>query len=95
MQVTKFNLVTDLKIMLSNVTHSHFYFECNKERGPIDQLYIELGLRQIFAKAKKYYLARPRPNLFYFFEQYYKYIGNRQNLKLMRKKDLQLQFHIN
>ena len=43
MQVTKFNLVTDLKIMLSNVTHSHFYFECNKERGPIDQLYIELG----------------------------------------------------
>ena len=30
--------------MLSNVTHSHFYFECNKERGPIDQLYIELGL---------------------------------------------------
>ena len=43
MQVTKFNLVTDLKIMLSNVTHSHFYCECNKERGPIDQLYIELG----------------------------------------------------
>ena len=29
--------------MLSNVTHSNFYFECNKERGPIDQLYIELG----------------------------------------------------
>ena len=46
MQVTKFNLVTDLKIMLSNVTHSHFYCECNKERGPIDQLYIELGLKQ-------------------------------------------------
>ena len=44
MQVTKFNLVTDLKIMLSNVTHSHFYCECNKERGPIDQLYIELGV---------------------------------------------------
>ena len=43
MQVTKFNLVTDLKIMLSNVTHSHFYCECNKERDPIDQLYIELG----------------------------------------------------
>ena len=43
MQVTKFDLVTDLKIMLSNVTHSHFNFECNKERGPIDQLYIELG----------------------------------------------------
>ena len=43
MQVTKFNLVTDLQIMLSNVTHSNFYFECNKERGPIDQLYIELG----------------------------------------------------
>ena len=43
MQVTKFNLDTDLKIMLSNVTHSHFYCECNKERGPIDQLYIELG----------------------------------------------------
>ena len=29
--------------MLSNVTHSNFYFECNKERGSIDQLYIELG----------------------------------------------------
>ena len=42
MQVTKFNLVTDLQIMLSNVTHSNFYFECNKERGSIDQLYIEL-----------------------------------------------------
>ena len=47
MQVTKFNLVTDLKIMLSNVTHSHFYFECNKERGPKDQLYIELGIQPI------------------------------------------------
>ena len=43
MQGTKFNLVTDLQIMLSNVTHSHFYFEYNKERGPIEQLYIELG----------------------------------------------------
>ena len=43
MQVTKFNLVTDLQIMLSNVTHSNFYFECNTERGSIDQLYIELG----------------------------------------------------
>ena len=52
MQVTKFNLVTDLKIMLSNVTHSHFYFECNKERDPIDQLYIELGI----CTAKKYEL---------------------------------------
>ena len=30
--------------MLSNVTHSHFYFECNKERSTIDQLYIELGV---------------------------------------------------
>ena len=29
--------------MLSNVTHSNFYFECNTERGFIDQLYIELG----------------------------------------------------
>ena len=44
MQVTKFNLVTDPQIMLSNVTHSNFYFGCNKERGPIDQLYIELGV---------------------------------------------------
>ena len=44
MQVTKFNLVTDLQIMLSKVTHSNFYFECNTERGSIDQLYIELGL---------------------------------------------------
>ena len=44
MQVTKFNLVTDLQIMLSNVTHSNFCFKCNKERGPIDQLYIELGV---------------------------------------------------
>ena len=42
MQVTKFNLVTDLQIMLSNVTHSNFYFECNTERGFIDQLYIDL-----------------------------------------------------
>ena len=30
--------------MLSNVTHSNFNFECNQERGSIDQLYIELGL---------------------------------------------------
>ena len=43
MQGTKFNLVTDLQIMLFNVTHSNFYFECNTERGSIDQLYIELG----------------------------------------------------
>ena len=47
MQVTKFNLVTDLQIMLSNVTHSNFNFECNTERGSIDQLYIELGLKLI------------------------------------------------
>ena len=48
MQVTKFNLVSlvsDLQIMLFNVIHSNFYFECNKERGSIDQLYIELGLK--------------------------------------------------
>ena len=55
MQVTKFNLVTDLQIMLSNVTHSNFHFECNKERGPIDQLYIELGqiciLNNVYAMA--------------------------------------------
>mgnify|MGYP006056599415 CR=1 FL=1 len=43
MQVTKFNLVTDLQIMLSNVTHSNFYFECNTERGSIDQLYTGCG----------------------------------------------------
>ena len=24
-----------------------FYFECNKERGPIEQLYIELGIIRI------------------------------------------------
>ena len=47
MQVTKFNLITDLQIMLSNVTQSKFYFECNTERGSIDQLYIELGLKLI------------------------------------------------
>ena len=55
MQVTKFNLVTDLKIMLSNVTHSHFYCECNKERGPIDQLYIELGTIQAKGPYYMYY----------------------------------------
>ena len=43
MQVTKFNLITDLQIMLCNVTYSNFYFECNTERGSKDQLYIELG----------------------------------------------------
>jgi hypothetical protein len=43
MQVTKFNLVTDLQIMLSNVPYSSFLFECNTEKGCIDQLYIELG----------------------------------------------------
>ena len=48
MQVTKFNPVADLQIMLSNVTHSNFYFECNTERGSIDQLYIELGYFQIY-----------------------------------------------
>ena len=48
MQVTKFNLVTDLQIMLFNVTHSNFYFECNTERGSIDQLYIELGISPFF-----------------------------------------------
>ena len=47
MQVTKFNLVTYLQIMLSNATHSNFHFECNTERGSIDQLYIELGSKQI------------------------------------------------
>ena len=31
--------------MLSNVTHSNSYFECNKKRGCIDQLYIELGVK--------------------------------------------------
>ena len=52
MQVTKFNLVTDLQIMLSNVTHSNFYFECNTERGSLDQLYIELGLIYMDRKAQ-------------------------------------------
>ena len=59
MQVTKFNLVTDLPIMLSNVTHSNLYFECNTERGPIDQLYIELGylLKKILKPAIFCHLA--------------------------------------
>ena len=34
--------------MLSNVTHSNFNFECNKERGSIDQLYIELGILRFY-----------------------------------------------
>ena len=51
MQVTKFNLVADLQIMLSNVTHSNFYFECNTESGFIDQLYIELGRETHQARA--------------------------------------------
>ena len=34
--------------MLSNVPHSNFYFECNTERGCIDQLYIELGKYPVF-----------------------------------------------
>ena len=33
--------------MLSNVPHSNFYFECNTERGCIDQLYIELGTSRL------------------------------------------------
>ena len=57
MQVTKFNLVTDLQIMLSNVTHSNFYFECNTERGFIDQLYIELGTKLIRDVARSENLA--------------------------------------
>ena len=44
----KFNLVTDIQITLFNVTHSNSNFECNKERGSIDQLYIELGLKVYF-----------------------------------------------
>ena len=53
MQVTKFNLVTDLQIMLFNVTHSNSNFECNKEKGYIDQLYIELGfLGSIYRTSK-------------------------------------------
>ena len=39
--------------MLSNVTHSNSYFECNKKRGCIDQLYIELGRRPHFQKSPK------------------------------------------
>ena len=38
--------------MFSNDTHSHLYCECNKERGSIDQLYIELGLWQGFLNGK-------------------------------------------
>ena len=60
MQVTKFNLVTDLQIMLFNVTHSNFYFECNTERGSIDQLYIELGkgLASLGAPLRHYAIAK-------------------------------------
>ena len=47
MQGTKFNLITDLQIMLFNVTHSNSNFECNKEEGFIDQLYIELGAESL------------------------------------------------
>ena len=43
-------LVTDLQIIRSNVTDSHFYAECNTERGFIDQLYIELGLAVFWYK---------------------------------------------
>ena len=41
--------------MLSNVTHSNFNFECNKERGSIEQLYIELGF---WPKLKHYESGR-------------------------------------
>ena len=40
---TKFNLVTDLQIMLSNVPDSRLNPEYNTESGFIDQLFIELG----------------------------------------------------
>ena len=39
MQGTKFNLVTDLQIMLFNVTHSNSNFECNKERDSRSTVY--------------------------------------------------------
>ena len=54
LQVTKFNLVTDLQIMLPNVTHSHFNSECNTERGCIDQLYIELGPKSLIYNILKF-----------------------------------------
>ena len=43
LQVTKFNLVADLQIMLSNVPDPCFYPECNTEWSFIDQPHIELG----------------------------------------------------
>ena len=57
MQVTKFNLVTDLQIMLSNVTHSNFYFECNTERSSIKSLSIALGSyeKKNFKKARMHF----------------------------------------
>jgi hypothetical protein len=67
-QVTKFNLVTDLQIMLSRVPYSSFLFECNTERGCIDQLYIELGFKSLcqivfayllFQKVKEAYVRHP------------------------------------
>ena len=61
MQVTKFNLVTDLQIMLFNVTHSNSNFECNKERGFIDQLYVELAPEQMSLPINDLpYLSPPR-----------------------------------
>ena len=62
MQVTKFNLVTDLQIMLSNVTNSSFYFECNKERGPIDHLYIELGYESVLSLTFKDFFVLALPS---------------------------------
>ena len=47
--------------MLSNVTHSNFNFECNKERGSIDQLYIELGLGTSDALATRHLSQRREP----------------------------------
>ena len=40
MQITKFNLVTDLQIMLSNIPDSRFYPECNTERDFIGGFYL-------------------------------------------------------
>ena len=46
--------------MLSNVTHSNFNFECNKERGSIDQLYIELGLKPGKLKQNKSHASKTK-----------------------------------
>ena len=89
MQVTKFNLVTDLQIMISNVTHSNFYFECNKERSPIDQLYIELGKKpqKFLPLTPDQHLVKKPPSLLQITPKFPVFYGLSQSTTL-KKKDL-------